>query len=108
MTALNLPAAEHETPSCGACGSSTRYEDADFTCDDCGLVFDGETLKASYLDPDAQTCGAACSNEWHHSPGAIRPGWAFRCGTCVLPVDHVPGPFGHYHGCEPFEVGEGE
>lgn len=86
---LTLPAAEHQAPSCGACGAETRCDEPGyFQCDDCGLMFDGVYLIASYLDPEADPCGKPCTNSWHR-PNAIQSGKGFECVPCALPDGHT-------------------
>lgn len=89
-----LPAAKHPLPACGACGEETYPEGADYCCDECGLRFDGETLAATYIDPDAQPCGEPCNN-WWHSPDNGTP-CRYTCYPCALPEDHVSP---HWAGC---------
>jgi len=90
-----LPAADWQTPSCGACGSDTEYDDA-FVCHSCGLQFDREDLSASYLDDEIEACGAACDN-WWHGDDLIRPGRQYECGTCALPTGHTSD---HWTNCQ--------
>jgi hypothetical protein len=55
----------------------------------------------SFLDPDAEVCGAACGNSWH-KPGAIKQGWGFECHPCPLPKGHTSG---HWTGCKSVWLG---
>ncbi len=96
----NLPPAEWQYPSCGACGSDTDHDGDGYVCYPCGLSFgQGERgdLAAHYLDSEAETCGEACSN-WWHGDDRISPGSRYECGTCALPKDHQSG---HWNGCMP-------
>lgn len=92
-----LPSAEHQSPACGACQGETEYTGDKFACYDCGLSFDLDTLEASFIDPDAQVCGAQCDNYWH-GDNKIRPGEGYVCGTCRLPSGHTCCL--HWTGCE--------
>lgn len=91
-----LPDGEHQPPACGACCGDTRFDGDDFVCDDCQLVFTPDSLQASFLDPDAQTCGAKCDNYWH-GDNEIQVGMGYRCGTCALPAGHESL---HWTGCQ--------
>lgn len=96
-----LPPAERVTPRCGACGGETVGEfDGSLSCDDCLLVFDQDTLEASFADPDEVECAKACDNYWH-GPGRINPAKGFECGHCRLPQSHE-GPC--WHGCKPIAL----
>ena len=100
MSALSeLPDAVPQLPACGACGSETNCVERDYVyCEDCQLSFDADTFRASFLDPNAEPCGAACDNFWH-GHDKIKPGMRFDCGTCLLPAGHNPAM--HWTGCLP-------
>ena len=96
MSEWKLPAAEPQNPSCGACRCETTFDDG-FACFDCGLIFDGDYLDASYIDEDAEPCGHPCGNYWH-GPDLIKPGWSYACHPCALPTGHTSD---HWTPCEP-------
>lgn len=103
---VNRPQAQPSNPSCGACGDATTFsEDAEaYVCGDCGLMFDSETLEASYRDPDdPPLCGEPCGNIWHGDPAPN--GSRYRCGTCQLPRGHTNGDWFHLTDCELIGVG---
>lgn len=82
-----LPAAEHQSPACGACGAETWFDGDSFICDDCQLQFDPENLGASFLDSDAEACGKPCDNTWH-GDNKIRLGIGYDCNPCQLQTGH--------------------
>lgn len=94
---MSLPHAEHQYPSCGACGGDTDRDGDDYYCDDCGLTFVGNDLTPEFRDPDDSVCGVPCGNTWHR-PGALWKGTTFDCGTCELPKGHAS-PF-HWTDCK--------
>jgi hypothetical protein len=91
---MNLPPAELQYPTCGACKAETSHDGDSFACYDCGLAFSEGDLTAQYINPDAKMCGSPCDNFWHR-PGKIA-GMAFDCGTCQLPTGHASH---HYTNC---------
>jgi hypothetical protein len=95
-----LPSALPQNPACGVCGKETVcYDVDDVQCEGCELCFDpNDDFAASFLDPDAEPCGAACDNSWH-GDHMITRGQGYDCGTCRLPTGHTS-PF-HYTGCVP-------
>ncbi|SIC68010.1 Uncharacterised protein [Mycobacteroides abscessus subsp. abscessus] len=95
-----LPDAVVQYPACGCCGSGTRFDENGFICEDCLLKFDLDWLSASFLDPRAEPCGAACDNSWH-GDHRIRQGHGYNCGTCMLPAGHESM---HWTGCQPKQV----
>lgn len=99
-----LPNAVPQNPACGACGGETVcYDVDDIQCEDCELCFDpNDDLSASFLDPNAEPCGAACDNYWH-GDNKIKAGMGFDCGTCKLPTGHTSCV--HWTGCTSRPVG---
>lgn len=95
----SLPVCSIQTPSCGACGLDTTFEDGLFVCYDCGLGYgDGEDgTEAEFWDEDAEPCSHACDNHFHGF-GKIRPGQGYNCKPCPLPSTHTSD---HWHPCEP-------
>lgn len=97
---MSLPSAEHQPPSCGACGGDTDYDGDEYYCDDCDLGFDEQTLEASFRDPDAEVCGHPCDSKWHKD-NAITVGQGFKCNSCQLPKGHDNGGgWFHWTDCE--------
>jgi hypothetical protein len=94
-----LPRAVPQNPACGACGVETRcYGGDDFQCEDCELCFDpNDDFSASFSDPSAEPCGAACENFWH-GDHKIKKGTGYDCGTCKLPIGHTS--LLHWTGCQ--------
>jgi hypothetical protein len=97
-----LPNAVPQNPACGSCSGETRWEDSGFYCEDCGLYFRADDMSASFLDPNAQPCGAPCDNYWH-GDNKIKTGRRFDCYPCQLPVGHSSL---HWTGCQPNEVAD--
>lgn len=92
-----LPAAEVQTPACGACGGETDcIEPGYVTCDDCRLNFVGDDLVAEFIDDEEAPCGIPCDNYWH-GPELIKPRWGYDCHPCALPTGHTSM---HWTGCE--------
>ncbi|OFB37950.1 hypothetical protein BA059_16770 [Mycolicibacterium sp. (ex Dasyatis americana)] len=100
---MSLPNAERQPPACGACGGDTYYDDG-FVCEDCQLFFDRDSLEASFIDPGAKVCGAACDNTWH-GDHKIKPGTGFQCGTCQLPAGHTSL---HWRDCQTVNLAEAD
>ena len=90
-----LPDAEVQNPSCGACRGETRFGGDVFECEDCRLIFDPSDLSASYRDEEEPTCGATCDNKWHGDE-RISQGWGYACEPCPLPSEHDSL---HHHPC---------
>lgn len=95
-----LPMAEMQYPTCGACSGETYHDGDSLRCDDCKLRFDSSSLEAEYNNEDDEACGASCGNFWH-GPGRIRDEYAYDCGTCILPVDHSSA---HHTDCKPRKI----
>lgn len=91
-----LPDAVQQSPACGTCGSETTFDGDDFICEDCQLYFDPDDLSASFLDAEAEACGAPCDNGWH-GDHKIQQGKGYDCGTCKLPTGHKNF---HWTGCQ--------
>jgi len=91
-----LPSAEHQSPSCGACGSETTFDGDDFVCEDCQLAFEPNYLNASFLNPEAEPCGSPCDNSWH-GDHKIKRGFGYDCNPCQLPAGHESF---HWTGCQ--------
>ena len=96
---MALPDAAVQAPLCGACGTELEY-DGGLICNDCGLVYDSETLAASFLDPQAIPCNTPCGNSWH-GDHKIRPGWGYQCSPCRLPDEHKSD---HWTDCHPVRI----
>lgn len=95
-----LPSAEWQNPSCGACHGDVEHDGGSFVCADCRLTFDSLDLTAERIDPDEPVCGHACDSSWH-ADHAITPGGGFQCGTCPLTAGHTSP---HYTACLPIAV----
>lgn len=93
----DLPDAILQSPACGVCRAETDDDVDRFVCHRCGLVFDSDTLTASFLNPDDPACGEPCDNYWHGN-NKIRAGRGYRCDTCRLPAGHESF---HWTGCKP-------
>jgi hypothetical protein len=91
----NLPPAEPQNPSCGACGAETDFDGDSFVCQECQLSFDPNDLTAEYLDPETAPCSYACDNFWHLPGQATVHG--FDCEPCALPAGHTSL---HWTACE--------
>ena len=98
-----LPAAEVQNPSCGACGLETSHDGYVFGCEGCDLVFATDDLSATFRDPEASPCGAACDNSWH-GENRINRGFGYECVSCPLPADHSTM---HHHPCRPVLLAAG-
>ncbi|KJR10251.1 hypothetical protein [Gordonia sihwensis] len=98
----DLPRATRPNPSCGACGAETRLDGGRFLCEDCLLAFDPDSLDATYLHSQDQTCGHRCDN-WWHGPGRINRGQGFNCQTCALPAGHTSM---HWNDCIPINLSD--
>ena len=98
---MSLPDAVPKSPSCGACGAETSWDDGP-VCYECQLVFDPTTMEAEFLDADAVACRTPCGNYWHDD-NKIRPGWGYQCSTCQLPEGHTSD---HWTDCEPIKATE--
>jgi hypothetical protein len=82
---MSLPSCRVHNPSCGTCGSETRFDGDYFLCDDCGLNYgDGKDFTEPEFIEEVSACGAECSNFWH-GPDQLN----LTCGPCELPKGHA-------------------
>jgi len=82
---MSLPSCRVQNPSCGACGSETRFDGDSFLCEGCGLNYlDGEDFTTPEFIEDVSACGVACSNFWH-GPSQLD----LACSPCELPQGHA-------------------
>ena len=96
MADVKLPTCSVHYPACGACGGETDHDGDTYYCDPCGLDYgDGaDDTTATYRAPDADPCGAPCSNAWHGS----RDLGPYDCTPCQLPTGHKSP---HWTACRP-------
>lgn len=92
-----LPPADDQRPLCGVCTVQLEgvyaFGGNYWECSGCELVYDYNTYRAEYSDPEAEPCGATCKSH----PGNPE---AWECTPCPLPSTHQDlygGWGGHYH-----------
>lgn len=81
---MSLPSCQHQTPSCGACGSNTTFDGDSFLCYDCGLNYgDGDEMNEPEFIEEVKACNWPCDNYWH-GPDQLD----LTCSRCELPAGH--------------------